>query len=128
VNPRHCRSLGIALTALAAAFLLMEATLKKLALPVVLSTTAQLGYPGTKVFARSLGALLLGCTLLYVWPRTALLGAVLLTGYLGGAIATHIRVNSPVFSHVLFGVYLGAFVWGGLWLRDGRLRALLHSQ
>ena len=64
-------------------------------------------------------------TALYAWPRTAVLGAVLLTGYLGGAVATHLRVGSPLFSHTLFGVYLGIALWGGLWLRDGRVRALL---
>lgn len=58
-------------------------------------------------------------------PRTAFLGAILLTAYLGGAVATHVRISSPLFSHVLFGVYLALFVWGGLWLRDPRLRALL---
>lgn len=64
------------------------------------------------------------CTALYAWPRTALLGAILLTAYLGGAVATHVRIGSPLFSHVFFGIYLGLFVWGGLWLRDPRLRAL----
>jgi hypothetical protein len=68
---------------------------------------------------------LLVCTVLYAVPQTAVLGAVLLTAYLGGAVATHVRVGSPQFSHVLFGVYLGLFVWGGLWLREPRLRALL---
>src|ERR1700760_227264 len=89
------RGIGAALTGLAALFLLMDAAMKLLALPVVLATNAQLGYPGTSIFARCLGALLLLCTFLYLWPRTALLGAVLLTGYLGGAIAAHIRIASP---------------------------------
>jgi hypothetical protein len=61
-------------------------------------------------------------------PRTAVLGAILLTGYLGGAVATHLRVGDPLFTHVLFGVYLGLMVWGGLYLRDGRLRALIPLQ
>ena len=69
--------------------------------------------------------MLLGSTLLYAIPRTAVLGAILLTAYLGGAVATHVRVGSPLFSHTLFGVYLGVIVWGGLWLRDPRIRALL---
>ena len=72
-----------------------------------------------------MGLLLLAITALYAWPRTAVLGAVLLTGYLGGAVATHLRVGDPLFSHILFGVYLGIALWGGLWLRDGRVRALL---
>ena len=75
--------------------------------------------------ARALGLITLLCTLLYALPSTSLLGAILLTGYLGGAIAAHVRIGSPLFSHVLFGLYLGLMVWGGLWLRDRRLRALL---
>ena len=66
----------------------------------------------------------LACTALYAFPRTSVLGAILLTGYLGGAVATHLRVGSPVFSHLLFGVYLGILLWGGLYLRDQRLRAI----
>ena len=73
--------------------------------------------------ARNLGVILLVCTLLYAAPQTAMLGAILLTGYLGGAVATHVRVGSPLFSHVLFGVYLAVLMWGGLYLRDARLRA-----
>src|SRR5690606_27857569 len=75
--------------------------------------------------ARTLGLLLLVCTLLHLAPSTAVLGAVLLTGYLGGAVATHVRAGSPLFTHVLFGVYLGVLLWAGLWLRDSTLRALL---
>ena len=77
--------------------------------------------------ARGLGVLGLTCTLLYAWPRTAVLGAILLTGYFGGAIATHLRAGSPIFSHLLFGFYLGLMVWGGLYLRDPRIRRLLPS-
>ena len=65
------------------------------------------------------------CVVLYIIPQTAVLGAILLTGYLGGAVATHVRVGSPLFSHVLFGVYLGVIAWGGLWFRDPRIRALI---
>ena len=72
-----------------------------------------------------IGAIELIGTLLYVWRRTSILGAVLMTGLLGGAIATHMHVGSPLFSHTLFGVYLGLIMWGGLWLRDERLRSLL---
>ena len=68
---------------------------------------------------------LLACVLAYVVPRTSVLGAVLLTGYLGGAVATHVRVGSPLFTHVLFPTYLAALLWGGLMLRDARLRAFL---
>ncbi|HVR17126.1 MAG TPA: DoxX family protein, partial [Candidatus Limnocylindrales bacterium] len=72
-----------------------------------------------------LGIVLLTCTVLYMIPRTAILGAILLTGYLGGAIATHVRVGSPLFSHTLFPVYVALLIWGGLYLRDDRLRALI---
>lgn len=106
------------------AFMLMDATMKLLALPVVLETSGPLGFAGADM-ARGLGIVLLVCTVLYAAPQTAVLGAILLTGYLGGAVATHVRVGSPLFSHVLFGVYLGVFMWGGLYLRDMRLRSLL---
>ncbi|MDP1591854.1 MAG: DoxX family protein [Prosthecobacter sp.] len=114
---------GYALSALVTLFLLMDATMKLLQLPIVAETGLALGWPSETAFF--LGVILMLCTLLYVWPRTAILGAILLTGYLGGAIASHIRIGNPLFSHVLFGVYLALFVWGGLWLRDTRLRALL---
>ena len=116
---------GRALSGLAVAFLVMDAGMKLAGIPAVSETATQLGWTGDTGFWRGMGGLLLACTLLYAWPRTALLGAVLLTGYLGGAIATHVRAGSPLFSHVLFGLYLALFVWGGLWLRSPELRALL---
>jgi hypothetical protein len=109
---------------LAIAFLLIDATMKLLALPVVLEASAPLGFPGADM-ARGLGTVLLICTLLYAVPRTAVLGAILLTGYLGGAVATHLRMESPLFTHTLFGVYLAVMLWGGLYLRDIRLRELV---
>jgi DoxX-like family len=115
---------GWALSGLVIAFMLMDATMKLLALPVVLEAGEPLGFPGVAT-ARRLGITLLACTVLHAIPRTAVLGAILLTGFLGGAIATHLRVGSPLFSHVLFGAYLGVMLWGGLYLRDRRLRALL---
>jgi hypothetical protein len=84
---------------------------------------AQVGWPAG--LAVNLGVVLLCCTILYVIPRTAVLGAILLTGYLGGAVATHLRVGDPLFSHVLFPTYLGVMLWGALFLRDERLRALI---
>jgi hypothetical protein len=117
--------IGWALSSLAILFFLMDGGLKLAYLPIVAETSAQLGWPADRGTVYLLALLLLGSTLLYAIPRTAVLGAVLLTGYLGGAVATHVRVSSPLFSHVLFGVYLGFFVWGGLWLRDRRVRALL---
>ncbi|MDC3988757.1 DoxX family protein [Polyangium jinanense] len=114
---------GRILSGLAVAFLLFDAAIKLMAPPEVLAAHDQLGFPPE--LARSLGTLLLTCVVTYVIPRTSFLGAVLLTGYLGGAIATHVRVGSPLFSHVLFPVYVAAFIWGGLYLRDARLRELL---
>jgi len=114
---------GWALSGVTIAFLLVDATMKLLALPVVLEASALLGFPGADM-ARGLGTVLLMCTLLYALPQTAVLGAILLTGYLGGAVATHVRVESPFFTHSLFGVYLGLMLWGGLYLRDFRLRTL----
>jgi hypothetical protein len=105
-------------------FLVMDSVMKLLAMPVVLSTSAELGFPGTPALAHTLGVILLICTALYVYPRTAVLGAVLLTAFLGGTVATHLRVGNPLFTHMLFGVYLGMLLWAGLYLRDASLRAL----
>jgi hypothetical protein len=116
--------IGWTLSGLAILFLLMDATMKLSALPVVLDAGAQLGFGGVNM-TRALGTILLVCTILYAVPRTAVLGAILLTGFLGGAIATHVRMGSPLFSHVLFGVYVGVIVWAGLYLRDARLRGLV---
>ncbi len=96
---------------------------KLLGMPVAEQTLAALGWPPGH--AVTIGVIELTCVLLYLVPRTSFLGAVAMTALLGGAIATHIRAASPLFSHVLFGVYLGLFMWAGLWLRDGAVRALL---
>jgi hypothetical protein len=119
------RRVGLALSGLAVAFLTFDGAMKVLALPVVVQSTAELGYPAGPGFIRALGVALLACTALYAAPRTAVLGAVLLTGWLGGAVASHLRHGDPLVSHVLFGVYVGLVVWGGLYLRDPRLRGLL---
>ena len=116
---------GRVLSALVIAFLLFDAAIKLLALPVVTQTMADLGYPGTVALARGLGVLTLVCALLYAWPRTAVLGAILLTGLLGGAMASHLRIGNPLFTHFLFGAYVGVLAWGGLYLREPRLRALV---
>jgi hypothetical protein len=116
---------GWALSVLVILFMLMDGAMKLSNLPIVAETQGRLGWPADFGTTALLATLLLGATLLYAIPRTAMLGAILLTAYLGGAVATHVRVVSPLFSHVLFGVYLGIFVWGGLWFRDPRLRALL---
>lgn len=112
------------MTGLAILFLAFDAVIKLIPIEPVLQIMGGLGYPGTVGFARFLGVVTLGGLLLYAWPRTALLGAVLLTGLFGGAIASKIRVDAPLFSDILFGIYLGLLVWGGLYLRDARLRAL----
>ena len=114
---------GRALSAIVILFCIMDFTMKLLNLPIVNQAGVQLGWhAGT---AQMLGIILAVCTVLYAIPRTSVLGAILLTGYLGGAVATHARVDSPLFTHILFGVYLGIMAWGGLWLRDPRLRALI---
>src|SRR5262249_128694 len=115
---------GRVLSALVVLFMLMDAGMKFAYLPIVTETTGALGWPVDEPHIRGLATVLLVSTALYAYPRTAILGAILLTGYLGGAVATHVRIGSPLFSHVLFGVYLGAMAWGGLYLRDARLRAL----
>jgi len=89
----------------------------------VVDATVKLGYQESTIVP--LGIVLLTCVILYVIPQTSVLGAILLTGYLGGAVATHVRVGDPLFSHVLFPVYLGILIWLGLYLRDVRLRALV---
>jgi hypothetical protein len=114
---------GRSLSGLAVLFLLFDSTGKLLQVQPVIDGTIQLGYPRDVVF--SLGGILLSCVVAYVTPRTSVLGALLLTGYLGGAVATHVRVENPLFSHVLFPTYVAALLWGGLILRDARLRAFL---
>jgi len=114
---------GRLLSRLGVLFLLFDSAGKLLQVQPVLDGTAQLGYPRHIVF--SLGAILLSCVVAYVIPRTSVLGALLLTGYLGGAVATHVRVENPLFSHVLFPTYVAAVLWGGLILRDARLGAFL---
>ena len=118
---------GRVISGLAILFMIFDGVIKLPPMAEVITTLQQLGYPATPAFARGLGVLSLLCTLLYAIPRTSVIGAILLTGLLGGAIATHLRAQSPIFSHLLFGVYVGAMVWGGLYLRNPRLRALLWS-
>ena len=115
--------LGRLLGGLAVAFLIFDGVGKLLEVQPVIDGAKQLGYPQDVMF--SLGATLLICVLVYLFPRTSLLGAVLLTGYLGGAVATHVRVGSPLFTHVLFPTYVAALLWGSLMLRDARLCAFL---
>jgi hypothetical protein len=95
---------------------------KLLGLEVADETMRQLGWPDG--YVTMIGLIELACVLLYIWPRTSVLGAVLAMGLFGGAMATQVRVGNPLFSHELFGLYLGLFMWGGLWLRDPALRAI----
>ncbi|MFZ4662935.1 MAG: DoxX family protein [Caldilineaceae bacterium] len=112
---------GITLSALAILFLLFDSVIKVLTMAPAVEATTQLGYRAELVMG--LGLLEVVCLLIYIIPRTALLGAVLLTGYLGGAIATHVRNGSDTFS-TIFPLIIGALVWGGLLLRDAKLRTL----
>lgn len=120
--------IGRIISGLAITFLLLDAAMKLVPLEPVIDAMQGLGFAGGDSLARGLGVLLLGCTVLYAVPRTAPLGALLLTGYLGGAIAVQLRAGNPVFSHVLFGGYVGLALWAGLLLRSSQLRSLLfHS-
>lgn len=114
---------GRILGGLAIAFLLFDAGMKIARVPAAIQGTVQLGYPAEAIFG--IGLVQLVCLALYAVPRTSVLGALLLTGYLGGAVATHVRVGNPLFSHILFPTYVAALLWGGLYLSDARLRALL---
>ena len=114
--------IGWALTALFVLFMVFDAVIKLIKLQVVDDTLTHLGYPAGLGF--QIGLLEMILLALYLIPRTSIFGAVLLTGLFGGAIASHVRAGSPLFSHVLFGFYLGVFAWCGLWLRDDRLRSL----
>ena len=117
---------GRIMSGVAVLFLLFDGVTKVMRLAFVVEATVQLGYPERSVFL--IGALVLAGTALYLVPRTAVLGAIFLTGFLGGAVATHVRVGNPLFTHVLFPTYLAALLWGGLALRDARLRALLTTR
>jgi DoxX-like family len=114
---------GRIMSGLVIAFMLFDCAIKLLQLEIVRTSMAQLGYPQSSGLL--IGIIEAGCLALYILPRTAVLGAILLTGIYGGAIASHVRLNDPLFSHVLFGVYLGLLTWGGLYLRDEKLRALI---
>ncbi|MGH7242977.1 MAG: DoxX family protein [Phycisphaerales bacterium] len=108
---------------LPALMLLLDGVGKLVKPAPVVQATVKLGFPESVIVP--LGVVLLACTVLYIVPRTAVLGAILLTGYLGGAVATHVRVSDPLFSHALFPVYLGIMLWLGLYLRDARIRQVV---
>jgi hypothetical protein len=115
---------GRIISALPVLFLLLDAVMKLIKPPPVVDATVKLGYPESTIVG--MGIVLLACVILYVIPQTSVLGAILLTGYLGGAVATHVRVGDPLLTHTLFPVYVGVLIWLGLYLRDARLRALVR--
>ena len=115
--------IGWGMSGLMIAFLLFDSVSKLVLEHHVVEATTQIGY--SLAVIRPLGVICLVCALLYAIPRTSILGAILLTGYLGGAIASKVRIEDPMFSSVLFGAYFGILVWGGLYLRDDRVRALI---
>jgi DoxX-like protein len=122
---RSARWSGRVLSGLVILFLLFDGAIKLVPWPIVTETMDKIGYGSSETLARTLGVITVACTVLYAIPPTSILGAILLTGYLGGAMASHLRIGSPLFSHILFGFYLGMMLWGGLWLRDRGLRALI---
>lgn len=123
-SPTKRRSIaGYVLTAFVTLFLTFDTVLKVLQLAPAMQGTTELGYPASAVLV--IGVIELACLVMYLVPRTSVLGALVLTGYLGGAIATHVRIGSPLLTHTLFPIYVALMVWGGLYLRESRLRALL---
>ncbi|HYS85051.1 MAG TPA: DoxX family protein [Bradyrhizobium sp.] len=122
---KPARWTGRVLSGLVVVFLLFDGAVKLVPWPIVTETMDKIGYGSSESLARTLGVITVACTVLYAIPPTSILGAILLTGYLGGAMASHVRIGSPLFTHTLFGLYLGLMVWGGLWLRDGSLRDLI---
>ena len=122
---KPARITGRVMSGVVVLFLLFDGAIKLVPLSVVTETMDRMGFGASDALARSLGIITIVCTLLYSVPPTSILGAILLTGYLGGAIASHVRIGSPLFTHTLFGLYLGLMLWGGLWLRDRGLRELI---
>jgi DoxX-like family len=122
---KPARWTGRILSGLVIVFLMIDGAIKLVPWPVVTDTMDKMGYGSSETLARSLGLITIVCTVLYSIPPTSILGAILLTGYLGGAMASHVRIGSPLFTHTLFGLYLGLMVWGGLWLRDRNLQSLI---
>jgi hypothetical protein len=116
---------GRVLSGIAVLFLTMDAAMKLFQVAPAVEGTVELGYqPNVLIW---LGVLQAACLILYLIPRTAVFGAVLWTGYLGGAIATHVRIENPLFTHILFPIYVAMFLWGGLYLRDWRVRAMISK-
>lgn len=113
---------GRIISALAILFLIFDTVIKVLKLAPAVESTTQLGYPASLVIV--IGVIELVCLAVYVIPRTSIFGSILMTGYLGGAIATNLRAGTPLFN-VIFPIIIGALLWGGIYLRDAQLRALV---
>ena len=124
-NPSALIWVGRVFSGLAIAFLVFDGVIKLPPIKPVTETLQALGFTPTDTLARGLGILCLFCTALYAFPKTSFLGAVLLTGYLGGAMAIQIRASNPIFSHILFSGYVGLFMWAGLLIRNGQVRSVL---
>ncbi len=124
---RTTRRAGLVLSVLSVLFLLADGLSQLLALPQVVSAAAEIGFPPNPAVWQGIGAVLVASTLLYAIPRTAVFGAVLITGYLGGAICAHVRVGTGAVPPIVTSLVIAAVVWGGLWLRDARVRALTRA-
>ncbi len=122
-QPRSFTIIGWIMSGIVIAFMIPDGIIKLIPLDVVITTSQQLGIPVR--FAFLLGVLTMTCVILYAIPQTAVLGAILFTGYIGGAIYVHLAAGSPYLTHTFFGIYLALLIWGGLWFRDPRLRALI---
>lgn len=122
-KPKRSTKIGWVISILIALMLMVDGVMKIIQPVEVIDATTQLGYSVSSIL--TIGIILIVCTILYLYPKTSFLGAILLTGYLGGAVATHLRINNPVFSHQLFPVYLGIVVWLGAALRHPIIRQLL---
>jgi DoxX-like family len=125
-RPTTASWVGAVITTLVALFLVFDFGIKFTTNDAVVTAFAELGYPMS--LASAIATLEAFCLLVYLVPRTSILGALLLTGYLGGAIASHVRIGSPLFSHVLFPIYVALMIWGGLILRDDDLRAFVRRR
>ena len=123
MSPTARRRTGNILSGIAILFLLADSFGKLVKARAVIEGTLKLGYPESSIIP--IGIILLVCVVLYAIPRTAVLGAILLTGYLGGAVATNLRVGAPLLLYILFPIYVAGFVWGGIYLREDRLRQVL---
>jgi hypothetical protein len=122
-SSKRRRWIGRVMSGLVVAFLLFDSLTKLTRAEQVMKASAQLGFPAGAIVP--IGLVLLACIVVYLIPRTAVLGAVLLTGYLGGAVEANVHAGNPLVSHTLFPIYFAVFVWGGLYLRDGRVHAAL---